>query len=110
MHELGITRNIVALCSERAAGATVAAVTVEIGRLSPVLPDAVRFCFDVCSRGTSLENARLEIVETDGRAHCRSCGREIPLDVPYGRCSCGSSNLEIVAGEELKILSLEIAV
>jgi hydrogenase nickel incorporation protein HypA/HybF len=109
MHELGITRNIVAICSEHAAGASVAAVTVEIGKLCAVLPDAVQFCFDVCSRGTPLERARLKIIETEGRGKCRSCAREIPLSAPYGRCPCGSSSLDIVAGDELKILSLQLA-
>lgn len=109
MHELGLTRNIVAICSEHAAGARVARVTVEIGRLSAVLPDAVRFCFDVCSRGTPLENARLEIVETPGVGRCRRCGAEVALEVPYGRCACGSASLVIVGGEELKVRSLDLA-
>jgi hydrogenase nickel incorporation protein HypA/HybF len=109
MHELGITRNIVAICSEHAAGARVARVTVEIGRLSAVLPDAVRFCFDVCSRGTPLESAHLEIVETPGLGRCRRCGTEIALAVPYGRCACGSASLKIIGGEELKVRSLELA-
>jgi hydrogenase nickel incorporation protein HypA/HybF len=109
MHELGITRHIVAICCEHAAGARVARVTVEIGRLSAVLPDAVRFCFDVCSRGTLLESAHLEIVETPGLGRCRRCDAQIALAVPYGRCACGSASLKIVGGEELKVRSLELA-
>lgn len=41
-------------------------VRLDIGRQAGVLPDALRFCFDVCSRGTSVEGARLEIRETAG--------------------------------------------
>jgi hydrogenase nickel incorporation protein HypA/HybF len=41
-------------------------VRLEIGRLSSVMPEAIRFCFDVCARGTALEGAELEIVELAG--------------------------------------------
>ena len=59
MHELGMTRNLVAIVSERAAGQKVLRVTLEVGRLSGMLPEAIRFCFDVCSQGTPLEDAAL---------------------------------------------------
>ena len=70
MHELGITRNIVAIVSERAGAARVKRVSLEIGRLSAVMPEAIRFCFDVCSKGTALEGAELEIREIPGRGRC----------------------------------------
>lgn len=41
-------------------------VVVEIGRETAVLPDAVRFCFDLCAEGTVVEGAELEIVELMG--------------------------------------------
>ena len=58
MHELGITRNIVSIVAERAAGRQVTKVVVEIGKLSAIMPDAVAFCFDVCAKGTPLEGAK----------------------------------------------------
>ena len=66
MHELSITRSVVAIVSEHAAGQRVMRVRLEIGRLSSVMPEAIRFCFDVCARGTALEGAELEIVELAG--------------------------------------------
>ena len=63
MHELGITRNIVAIVSERAQGQQVLRVTLEVGRLSGMFADAIRFCFDVCSKGTPLADATLEIID-----------------------------------------------
>ncbi len=66
MHELGITRNVVAICAERAAGAQVRRVTLEIGKKAGVMAESVRFCFDICARGTLLEGATLEIVEPAG--------------------------------------------
>ena len=67
MHELSITRNVVAIVSERAVGQRVTRVRLEIGRLSAVVPDSSRFCFDICAQGTPLEGAELEIVERPGQ-------------------------------------------
>jgi hypothetical protein len=68
MHELGLTMNIVAICEEHAAGRKVTRVRLELGTLSAVMADALRFCFDVVAAGTVVEGATLEIVEVvDGR-------------------------------------------
>lgn len=108
MHELGITRSVVAICAENAGGLPVKRVTLEIGRLSAIMPDAVRFCFDICAKGTIVEGANLEIREIAGLGKCKACGGEIELIQPFGRCTCGSSDLQIIAGEELKVKELEV--
>ncbi|HAJ64667.1 MAG TPA: hydrogenase maturation nickel metallochaperone HypA, partial [Cyanobacteria bacterium UBA8543] len=66
MHELGITQNIVAIAAEHANGAKVKRVSLEIGKLSAIMPEAVHFCFDICCQGTVLEGAKLEIIEIPG--------------------------------------------
>jgi hydrogenase nickel incorporation protein HypA/HybF len=109
MHELGITNGIVEFCTERAGAERVTRVRLEIGKLSAVLPDAVRFCFDVCAKGTAVEGALLEIIETPGRATCRDCNGEVALTQLFGRCRCGSTNLLVTAGEELTIREMELA-
>ena len=109
MHELSITRNVVAIVSERAAGERITRVRLDIGRLSGVIPEAIRFCFEACAQGTPAEGALLEIVEIAGRGRCGACATEFALDVPAGRCpECGSASMTIVAGEELKIREMEL--
>ncbi|MDJ0589423.1 MAG: hydrogenase maturation nickel metallochaperone HypA [Pleurocapsa sp. MO_226.B13] len=109
MHELGITENIVAIAIEHAQGLPVKEVTLEIGQLTAVMPEAIRFCFDVCCRDTLLAGANLNIVEVPGIARCRHCGTETPLTQPFGICDrCGSIELEIIQGEELKITEMEV--
>ena len=66
MHELGITRNVVAICAERSNGARVLRVKLKIGKRAGVMADSVRFCFDICAKGTAVEGATLEIVEPMG--------------------------------------------
>jgi hydrogenase nickel incorporation protein HypA/HybF len=108
MHELGITQEILAIVAEHSGGARVRRVVVEIGKLSAILPDAVRFCFELCSEGTVAEGAELEILEPPGRARCRGCGAEVMLEQPFGQCACGGSDLEWLAGEELRVKEMEV--
>ncbi len=107
MHELGITRSVIAICTAHARGARVRRVTLEIGKLSAIMPDAVRFCFDICAKGTVVEGAELEIIEVPGLALCRTCGQEIHLTQPFGRCACGGSDLAQIKGHELKVKEME---
>ena len=108
MHELGITQSIVEAVAARAADARIQRVTVEIGKLSAILPDAIRFCFDICAQGTAAEGAALEIIAVPGRGRCRDCGREQAMDHWLASCACGACGLQCIAGEELKIKSMEV--
>ena len=108
MHELSITQEVVALATESARGRKIIRVVLEIGKLSGVLPDAVRFCFDLCTEGTDAAGAVLEIIETPGRGRCRACGAEVPLERPFGRCECGNTDLEWLAGDELRVKEVEL--
>lgn len=108
MHELGITRNVVAIVSEHAKGRKVARVTLEIGQLSAILPDAIRFCFDAVAQGTAVEGAALTINQIDGRGRCRDCGSEFPTPALVTPCACGSRNIQRLSGEELNIKSLQL--
>src|SRR5512134_4584 len=107
MHELAITESLVEAVTEHAGGSRVMRVSLEIGKLSGVVADSVRFCFDVCTRGTSLDGATLEIVEPPGRAFCRDCNREVEIEDFFALCACGSANLEVRGGRELRIREME---
>ena len=66
MHELGLTRNIVSIVSEHAAGRSVKRVKLAIGPLACVEREALNFCFDIVAEGTVLAGAALEFAEADG--------------------------------------------
>ncbi|MBC8049243.1 MAG: hydrogenase maturation nickel metallochaperone HypA [Chitinophagales bacterium] len=108
MHELGVTRNIVAIVSEAAKGARVRRVTLDVGKLSGIMPSAIAFCFDVVAKGTRLEGAVLDIREIEGRALCGACGAEFAQVLLYTPCPCGSRQFERLQGEELKIKTMEL--
>ncbi|MGB0747881.1 MAG: hydrogenase maturation nickel metallochaperone HypA [Magnetospiraceae bacterium] len=108
MHELAMTEHIVAICLSHAAGRPVRRVTLEIGRLTSVVPDSLRFYFDLCTKNTPLEGAVLEIIEISGRGRCETCGAERTLESLYEQCDCGSCALQYLAGQELKVKELEL--
>lgn len=108
MHELGITRNVVSIVEEHAHGQRVRRVALEIGKLSGVMAEAVRFCFDVCTENTLLAGAELEIVEPAGEVTCRRCGRQFTVQQLYELCECGSASLEIRSGDQLTVKEMEL--
>jgi hydrogenase nickel incorporation protein HypA/HybF len=109
VHELGLTESIVQIVRMRLGDERVVRVRVEVGRLMAVEPDALRFCFAICSEGTSLAGAALEIDEVPARASCRGCGVELELSDGVALCHCGSADLAIATGNELRIKEVEVA-
>jgi hydrogenase nickel incorporation protein HypA/HybF len=110
MHELAITESMVAAVAEKVGPARVARVRLQVGRLAGVVPDALRFCFETCARGTTLEGAALEIDEIDARGRCRRCGTEIAMASFLEVCPCGGMEVEMLAGQELRIKNVEVEV
>jgi hydrogenase nickel incorporation protein HypA/HybF len=108
MHELAIAEDIVDAVCERAAGRRVHRVTVRIGALTAVVPEAMRFCFDLAVEGTVAEGAALEIEHRPGAARCRACGAEVELADVILLCPCGSADLDVTGGRELQIVSMEV--
>jgi hydrogenase nickel incorporation protein HypA/HybF len=108
MHELSIAESVVEAVTERTGDAHIRAVRLEVGQLAGVLADSLRFCFDVATDGTPLAGALLDISEPPGQAHCSSCGADFAVDDLILLCPCGSADVQVIAGQELKILSVEV--
>lgn len=80
-------------------------VTLRIGELAGVVPDALHFCFQLACEGTLLNGARLLTESVPGRARCAPCDREWATGMPPDLCcpGCGSGATELLAGRELEI-------
>ena len=109
MHELAIAEGLVDAVTDRLPDKRVTCVRLEIGALSGVVADSVRFCFDIVTEGTNLEGARLEISEPPAVCHCRICGGDFQPDPPFAICGCGSAEVTVLTGQELKITSVQVA-
>jgi hydrogenase nickel incorporation protein HypA/HybF len=109
MHELSITQSVVDAVLDHGHGARVLSVRVRVGSLSGVVPDAMRFYFELITAGTTLQDVRLEIVQPPGTAHCSSCGLDFSLTDLVLLCPCGSADVAVLTGRELEIASVEVA-
>jgi hydrogenase nickel incorporation protein HypA/HybF len=109
MHEMALTQSVVDAVCEHAAGRHVHSVTVEVGALCAVVPDAMQFCFDLATEGTVADGARLDLNVQPGSARCRSCGANFDLPDLILLCPCGSADVEVLAGRDLRILSMEVS-
>jgi hydrogenase nickel incorporation protein HypA/HybF len=109
MHEMAITQSVVEAVCTQAAGRRVLAVNLEVGTLTAVIPDAMQFCFDLATEGTVAAGAQLNIDMPQGRAHCKACDQDFELPDPILLCTnCGSANVRVISGQQLKILSMEV--
>ena len=112
MHEMSLCEGVVGLVEDEAARHAfthVRSITLEIGVLAHVEPEAMRFCFDAVSRGTKAEGAILLIERIPGAGWCLDCGKIVPLDERFGACpECSQHHVQMTAGDELRVRDLEV--
>ena len=109
VHELSIADAIVSIACDHAAGRRVLAVDVRVGRLRQVVPDALAFAFELVATGTSAAGAKLNVAHVPVRVACAHCSSESEQDGFPLRCiRCGSPDVDVVAGDELLVESVEL--
>ena len=109
MHELSIAESVVRIAVGHADGRRVTKVYLKVGHLRQVVPSALSFGFEMISQGTPIEGAELEMDVIPAAGTCQACGNESRLEnFPLQCGSCGGFDLNIIAGEELYVESLEL--
>lgn len=113
MHEMALAESmleIVEATARKEGASRVTNVRLEIGALSHVAADALRFCFDVVTRGSLAEGATLDIDDVAGEAWCMPCGGTVPLVRLGDPCpNCGSFQLAVTQGEDMRVKDIAIA-
>ena len=111
MHELSICSAIADAAARHADGHSVSQVTVQIGHLRQVVPDALQFSWEIVAptAGDELNQADLVVEEVPAVVECASCGAETTLDMPILSCgSCGNFDVRLISGEELRVVSIDL--
>ena len=114
MHETGIMESALAMVARHAAGhecRRVSRVVLRIGVLSGVEMEALRFAFDVVSRGTVAEGAEFEIEEVPVAVYCHACQEEFAVEgggFIFTCPACGDLCGEIRRGRELELSRIEL--
>ena len=92
-----------------AEGRRVTSVQVRLGRLRQVVPSSLAFYFELVSRDTVCEGARLDQEVVPAALRCADCAHEWQIDVPFFRCPrCSSADVAVETGEELEVASIEV--
>jgi hydrogenase nickel incorporation protein HypA/HybF len=114
MHEMGIALEIIRIATDsipaELKGSRVERVHLQVGKLSAIVSESLRFCFEIVSKDTALNGAELFIEEMPVVAKCQDCHRSWTITGPVFICeNCQGGHLDILSGRELDIKSIEIA-
>jgi len=112
MHELAITQSMFELVleqAEKAKAKKVDKINLVIGEMTGVVGDCVQFYFNFLSQGTLAEGATLSFAMVPPKAQCQNCDETFELKEFDWTCpKCEDNKLQIVAGQELFVESIEV--
>jgi len=84
-------------------------IVLSVGPLSGIEPELLKRAFTVVRMETVAEKAELEIETGPVMVECRSCGSSGEVQVNSLLCpSCGDWKVNLVQGDELLLLRLEV--
>ncbi|MBE9168341.1 hydrogenase maturation nickel metallochaperone HypA [Pleurocapsales cyanobacterium LEGE 06147] len=113
MHEVGIMESTLEIALEQATkqkAKRIHEIKMRIGELSGVVPEALEFAFDVVTRGTIAQEAKLNLEIIPVVCYCSSCDLQFtPTDLFYECPRCHQTSTNILKGRELELASLEIS-
>ncbi len=114
MQEMGIAMEVVEIAiASIPAGmedVKIERVNLKVGKLSAVVPDSLRFCFEIVAKDTPLSDAELYIEEIPVVVRCDDCNTQVAISEPVFTCQkCNSGNVNLISGRELDIESIEVA-
>ena len=113
MHEVGLMENALAIALDYATrenAKRISKLSMRVGTLSGVEPDALRFAFDIVTQHTIAAGAQLDIESCPTRCYCEVCQQEFePVELGYDCPVCHTWSRSIVQGNELELASLEVS-
>jgi len=112
MHEYSIVQSLIDLAEENAINNNAKKVTkleIKVGVLSGVEVPLLETAFNTFKEGTICEDAEFIINVQPIVIRCRECQQEHILEKNEYECpNCKSQNLEVLDGEEMYLMSLEL--
>ncbi|MDD5391563.1 MAG: hydrogenase maturation nickel metallochaperone HypA [Thiothrix sp.] len=112
MHEMSLCEGVLQVLEDEAKRQNftkVKSVWLEIGTMSGVEIEAMRFCFDAVVGNSLADGAKLEIIEIPAEAWCLNCAQSVAVKQRFDACPvCGSYQLQVIRGDEMRIKELEV--
>lgn len=110
MHELSLCEGIYAIVDRASDGRRVEQIHLRVGRLRQVVPQTLVHCWGLLTESTELAGSQLTIEDVPIRLRCMACGEvtQVGASLDLTCAACGNVQVEVVAGEELMVTSLEL--
>ena len=121
MHEFSFAYNIFKVAEATAIkynAKKITEVLLEIGELTLIVPELLKRSFDMATRGSIAEGAKLTITILPGKIKCRDCSKNSSVTLTKDaqltglqlfQCShCGSNNTEIIEGKKANVKNIKI--
>jgi len=112
MHEYSIVQSLIDSCEDQAKqnnASKVTKVVVKIGVMSGVEPDLLQTAFDTFKEETICHESEFIINIQKVKVFCNNCQKENELErLEYLCPECQSDDLQIIDGEEMYLMQLEL--
>lgn len=112
MHEMSVCEGLLQNLEEIARRENAKAITkvrLEIGCFAGIEIEALKFAYEVITKGSIANNSQLIIIEQNAKATCFECGHEFETETRICLCpKCNSAKILANGGDALKIKDLEI--
>ncbi len=109
MHELSVTQGILDIALKNAGERKITQINLVIGQFSSIVDDSVQFYWDIISKDTAAEAARLHFERIPGEMTCQQCGYAFrPTNETFDCPSCSSPFVKITKGEEFQVESIDV--
>jgi len=113
MHEMSIAESIIDIVREemsRRGIERLETINLVVGTMSAVVPQHLALCFEIVTKDTPLEGTALRIREVPLTYRCFGCNKEfIAEEMTFVCPDCGEGGLQLIAGRELAVESLEVS-
>ncbi len=110
MHELSIAISIVDIATrqaETASALSVSRVELDIGTMSGIEYESLKFALSVAVKDSILEGTEFRINRIEPLCECLTCTHLFIPNGLFGQCpECGEKNTSLIRGKELQIKSL----
>ncbi len=112
MHELAVTENVLNIACKHAEEANADKVTdiyLTIGQLSSIVDDSIMFYWEIISKDTLCQKAKVHFNRIPAELQCQSCDHQYTMGSELRACpKCKSAKIKVLSGDEFHLESIEI--
>jgi len=113
MHEVSIAVSLLEIIEKKCREEgypSVESLKIRVGKASGILPEAMKFAFEVAKQDTVARNAKLVIDLIPVQGICKDCAGHFECESPYIlECPfCNSSLFQVISGYEMELVEIEV--